>query len=185
MSCQLLTHTFFEPKPWNSLEWCPFLPLFHLSSTSSWLSLTSLHPHFISTQNILPPITASPAYITEEKNVVTDAITLFEIAKPASFYVIIFHLSCNTLFHVILNSETDIIWTQKYIKFFLMHSVSKNTAVSIEEDMTTPRDTPLMINVMTEQNDHPLPTTVANLTGVGRPRIDYRCVQQLSLPVEC
>jgi len=66
-----------------------------------------------------------------------------------------------------------------------MHSVSKNTAVSIEEDMTTPRDTPLMINVMTEQNDHPLPTTVANLTGVGRPRIDYRCVQQLSLPVEC
>jgi len=74
--------------------------------------------------------------------------------------------------------------SKKYIKFFLMYSVSKHTAVSVE-DMTTTRDTPLIINIMTEQNDHLLPTTDANLTGVGRPRIDYRCVQQLSLPVEC
>ena len=66
-----------------------------------------------------------------------------------------------------------------------MHSVTKDTAVSVAEDTTTPSDTPLIINVKTEQNDHPLLTTVANPTGVGRPRIDYRCVQQLSLPVEC
>jgi len=132
------------------------------------------------------PFLHPPAYITEEKGAGTDAVTLLEIGNDR-------FPSCNSTSTFIQYSVSRnfkyrnryYMNSKKYIKFFLMYSVSKNTAVSVEEDMTTTRDTPLIINVMTEQNDNPLPTTVANLTGVGRLRIDYRCIQQLSLPVEC